>query len=123
MRTCRRRWPSRWPARSRIPAALPETALFLPRLPYLPLGVLGSQELAERIAAALTEPPEPLAIAVLLERHGAVAVGRDPDHAVDRLELVEVLCRTWRDALVIRAALASLRILGAPSPGSQSEGP
>jgi L-fuculose-phosphate aldolase len=104
------------------PSALPETALLLPRLPYLSLGIPGSAELAGRIAAALSEPPEPLASAVLLERHGAVAVGRDPDHAVDRLELVEVLCRTWRDALVTRAALASLRILGEPSPGSQSEG-
>ncbi len=104
------------------PSALPETALLLPRLPYLTLGIPGSAELAGRIAAALSEPPEPLASAVLLERHGAVAVGRDPDHAVDRLELVEVLCRTWRDALVTRAALASLRILGEPSPRSQSEG-
>ena len=57
------------------PSALPETALFLPRLPYLTLGVPGSAELAERIAAALSEPPEPLPGAVLLERHGAVAVG------------------------------------------------
>jgi L-fuculose-phosphate aldolase len=107
------------------PEALPETALLLPRLPYLSLGVPGSAELAGRIAAALTDPgdpPGPLASAVLLERHGAVAVGRDPDQAVDRLELVEVLCRTWRDALATRAALASLRILGGPSPGSQSEG-
>ena len=90
------------------PAALPETALLLPRLPFLTLGVPGSDELAARVAAALSEPPEPLASAVLLERHGAVAVGRDPDHAVDRLELVEVLCRTWRDALLIRAARAAL---------------
>jgi ribulose-5-phosphate 4-epimerase/fuculose-1-phosphate aldolase len=58
---------------------------------------------------------------VILERHGAVAVGADPDHAVNRLELVEVLCRTWRDALLIRAARASLAIVGEPSPGSQSE--
>ena len=29
------------------------------------------QRLADRVAAALTEPPEPLATAVLLERHGA----------------------------------------------------
>ncbi len=108
------------------PAALPETALLLPRLPFLSLGIPGSAELAGRIAAALTEPgepPEPLASAVLLERHGAVVVGRDPDHAVDRLELVEVLCRTWRDALLIRAARASLGIVNEPSPGSQSEGP
>ena len=79
-------------------AALPETALFLPRLPYLTLGVPGSAELAERIAAALSEPPEPLPGAVLLERHGAVAVGTNLVQAVDRIELVEVLCRTWRDA-------------------------
>ncbi len=104
------------------PAALPETALLLPRLPYLTLGVPGSAELAARVAAALTEAPEPLASAVLLERHGAVAVGRDPAHAVDRLELVEVLCRTWRDALLVRAAHAALGIVGQPSPGSQSEG-
>ena len=93
------------------PAALPETALFLPRLPYLPFGEMGSAELAARIAAALVEPPDPLAGAVLLERHGAVAVGADLDQAVDRLELVEVLCRTWRDALLMRAALrARLRV-------------
>ena len=101
------------------PGALPETALLLPRLPFLSLGIPGSVELADRIAAALSDPgdpPEPLAPAVLLERHGAVAVGRDPDHAVDRLELVEVLCRTWRDALLIRAAQASM--VDEPSPGS-----
>jgi L-fuculose-phosphate aldolase len=90
------------------PSALPETALFVPRLPYLSVGVPGSEELAERIAAALVEPPDPLPGAVLLERHGAVAVGSDLDQALDRLELVEVLCRTLRDALVIRAARAAL---------------
>ena len=103
------------------PSALPETALLLPRLPYLSLGIPGSAELAGRIAVALSdpsEPPEPLASAVLLERHGAVAVGADLDQAVNRLELVEVLCRTWRDALLIRAARASLAIVETPSPGS-----
>jgi Ribulose-5-phosphate 4-epimerase and related epimerases and aldolases len=94
------------------PAALPETALLLPRLPLLPIGVPGSEELAGRVAAALAEPPGPLASAVLLERHGAIAVGRDPAHAVDRLELVEVLCRAWRDSLLIRAARAALVELG-----------
>jgi ribulose-5-phosphate 4-epimerase/fuculose-1-phosphate aldolase len=84
--------------------------------------VPGSAELARRVAAAFSEPPEPFAPAVLLERHGAVAVGRDPDHAVDRLELVEVLCRTWRDALLIRGARAALGIVAAPSAGSRSEG-
>ncbi len=93
------------------PATLPETALLLPRLPYVGLGVPGSGELAARIAAALTEPPEPFASAALLERHGAVAVGRDPAGAVDRLELVEVLCRTWREALLIRAARVAVGIV------------
>jgi L-fuculose-phosphate aldolase len=86
------------------PEALPETAFLLPRLPYLEYGAMGSAELAARVAAALTEPPEPYANAVLLERHGALAVGDDPTTAVNRLELIEVLCRAWRDALLIRAA-------------------
>jgi L-fuculose-phosphate aldolase len=101
------------------PAALPETALLLPRLPFVPFGTPGSEELAGRIAAALSEPPEPLPGAVLLERHGAVAVGATVGQAVDRLELIEVLCRTWRDALLIRVAIAGeagRAILRPPSP-------
>jgi L-fuculose-phosphate aldolase len=109
------------------PAALPETALFLPRLPVVPFGPPGSEDLARRIAAALSEPPAPFAGAAILERHGAVAVGiadrggapgdglsgsgsttesllRALDQAVDRLELIEVLCCAWRDAMLLRAA-------------------
>jgi L-fuculose-phosphate aldolase len=113
------------------PSALPETALFLPRLSVLPFGQPGSAELAGRVAAALTEPPEPFPGALILERHGAVAVGADATpaagsstgagasqdepastegliaslgQAVDRLELVEVLARTTRDAILLRAA-------------------
>jgi len=104
------------------PAVLPETAVLLPRLPYLPFGEMGSVELAGRIAAALSDGPEPLAQAVLLERHGAVAVGADIHQAVDRLELVEVLCRTWRDAILVRAALASLVIVDAPRSSATTEG-
>lgn len=123
--------------------ALPETALFLGRLPFLPFGEPGSAELSRRVAAALTDRGQPpqggeaggpgdapvgetargsdtagdgpsarLPVAVLLERHGAVAIGTEAGaagiaQAVDRLELVEVLCRTWRDALLIRAARAA----------------
>ena len=90
------------------PALLPETAYHLPRLPFVPFGEMGSAELAERIAAAFVEGPEPLPGAAVLERHGAVAVGPDLVTAVDRLELVEVLCRTSRDALLLRAARATL---------------
>ena len=90
------------------PAALPETALLLPRLPLVPYGEMGSIELADRIAAALTDELGSLPGAVLLERHGAVAVGPDLATAVDRLELIEVLCRAWRDALLLRGARAAL---------------
>lgn len=102
------------------PAALPETALHLPVLPFVPFGEMGSEELAARIAAAFTPADPPLPGAVLLERHGAVAVGSQtgPEAgvvgvagvaaalagAVDRLELVDVLCRVWRDAILLRAS-------------------
>lgn len=101
------------------PAALAETALLLPRLPFIPFATPGGAELAADVANALSAAPEPLPGAVLLERHGAVAVGPSVEQAVDRLELVEVLCRTWRDALLIRGALAragARAILPAPSP-------
>ncbi|MDF2733788.1 MAG: Ribulose-5-phosphate 4-epimerase-related epimerase and aldolase [Chloroflexota bacterium] len=90
------------------PTALPETALFIPRLPFVRFGEMGSADLAERIVTALTDGPEPFPDAVLLERHGAVAVGQDLVAAVDRLELIEVLCRTWQDALLLGAARNSL---------------
>jgi L-fuculose-phosphate aldolase len=93
------------------PTALPETAFHLQRLPVVAFGEMGSPELADRIAAALTEAPEPFAVAAILERHGAEAVGLDVDEAVDRLELVEVLCRAWRDSLLIRAARVGLGIV------------
>jgi L-fuculose-phosphate aldolase len=93
------------------PTALPETAFHLPRLPVVAFGEMGSAELATRIAAALSEGPEPFADAAILERHGAEAVGRDVDQAVDRLELVEVLCRAWRDSILIRAARVGLGIV------------
>ncbi len=101
------------------PAALPETALFLGRLPFLRFGEPGSADLAGRVSAAFVGDAGALPVAVLLERHGAVAVGTEAGpsamaQAVDRLELVEVLCRTWRDALLIRAARAAV----APSAGS-----
>ena len=100
--------------------ALPETALLLGRLPFVPFGEMGSTELAGRVAAAFTEPPEPLPVAVLLERHGAVALGDEPGIAVDRLELVEVLCRAWRDSLLVRGARAALSAAGEPDQQSKA---
>jgi ribulose-5-phosphate 4-epimerase/fuculose-1-phosphate aldolase len=83
------------------PRALPETGLLLPRLPVVPQRAMGSPELAGAIAASLTDGIEPPASAVLLERHGAIAVGTTLEEAVDRLELVDLLCRVWRDALML----------------------
>jgi L-fuculose-phosphate aldolase len=88
--------------------ALPETAALLKHLPFVAYGEMGSEELAGRIAAVFSDDVAGLPVAVLLERHGAVAVGDTPDTAVDRLELVEVLCRAWRDALLVRAARSLL---------------
>lgn len=111
------------------PTMLPETALLLPRVPSVPFAAAGSSELAAAIATALAEPPEPLPGAALLERHGAVAVGSQMDdagsldQAIDRLELLEVLCRTWRDALLVRAAVVGRSgptMLRPPSPGPGS---
>jgi L-fuculose-phosphate aldolase len=95
-------------------SALPETALFLPNLPVVPFGAPGSEELAARIATAM-QAGDPRPGAAVLERHGAIAVGdaaRGPigalEQAVDRLELVDVLCRATRDALLLRAARLTL---------------
>jgi L-fuculose-phosphate aldolase len=88
--------------------ALPETAALLRNVPFVPFAEMGSVELAGRIAAAFAKDPTAAPVAVILERHGAVAVSDEPDGAVDRLELVEVLCRAWRDALLLRAARAIL---------------
>lgn len=95
------------------PAALPETALHIPRLPLVAYAEMGSEALARRIAEALSEPPEPYPVAALLERHGAVAIGtalagdrvaRALEVAVERIEIVDVLCRVWRDALILGAS-------------------
>ena len=88
------------------PAALPETAMLLPRLPLVPFGAPGSAELAARIAAAFVEG-DPRPGAVLLELHGAIAAGAGIAEALDRIELVDVLCRVWRDTALLRAAQPS----------------
>jgi L-fuculose-phosphate aldolase len=84
------------------PRVLPETALLLPRVPLVPFGTMGSDELAGRIADALASGSDgDRPRAALLERHGAIAVGRDLVDAGDALELVDLLCRVWRDARLL----------------------
>ena len=116
------------------PAVLPETAIFLPRLPFVPFAAAGSAELARAVARAMSEAPAPFPGAALLDRHGAIAVGgggSDPaaaiDQALDRLALVEVLCRAWRDALLLQGAATTPSggaILRPPStsPGAPARG-
>ena len=95
------------------PAALPETAHFIPVLPHVPFARMGSDELAHAVAAALDPVLPPLPGAVVLERHGALSVGEPAtgdlgaaiEQAVDRMELVDVLCRVWRDAILLRGGL------------------
>ena len=82
----------------------------------------GASSWPGRIAAAFVEDPGRAPVAVILERHGAVAVGDEPDTAVDRLELVEVLCRAWRDALLVRAAQAILAERLAPASSGPESG-
>lgn len=89
------------------PELLPETALLLPRIPVIPFAPMGSAVLARAVGEALTAT-DPGAGAVILERHGAIAIGATLDEAVDRLELVDVLCRVSRDAMLLRAARRSL---------------
>jgi L-fuculose-phosphate aldolase len=76
-------------------AILPEARLVLGRVAYVPALPLGSPEVAAAAAAALADPGVG---AVLLDRHGALAVGRTLAEAVDRLEVLELLCRAWQAA-------------------------
>ena len=91
------------------PADLPETQLFLPRLPFLPFMPMGSAALTAAVVAAFTDRgptgEEPLPGAVLLERHGPIAVGPDIETAGNRLELVDLLCRVRMNVVLLRAAL------------------
>jgi L-fuculose-phosphate aldolase len=74
---------------------LPEAEAVLGRVAYVPALPLGSAEVAAATAAALADPSVG---AVLLDRHGALAVGRTLPEAVDRLEVLELLCGAWHAA-------------------------
>jgi L-fuculose-phosphate aldolase len=82
------------------PSILAETAAVLPELPFVPFEEPGSTALASAVGRAMAGSW--LAGAALLEGHGAVAVGRTIDEAVDRLETIEMLSRVWRDASLLR---------------------
>jgi len=71
---------------------LPEVVLTLGTVPTLPYATTGTPELARAVGKkALTRS------AMLLDRHGAVALGRTLHEAFDHLETVEHLCRIVLD--------------------------
>ncbi|TNE85392.1 MAG: class II aldolase/adducin family protein [Deltaproteobacteria bacterium] len=67
---------------------LPEALLILGDVPVVPYARTGSIDLAAAVGDAIAS-----ASAVLLERHGAVAVGADLDQALIRLETLEHTAR------------------------------
>ena len=74
------------------PAVLPEARAALGHLAFVPALPFGGPEVANAVAEALRDPNVG---ALLLGGHGTLAVGRTVDEAVDRLEVVELLCSTW----------------------------
>jgi L-fuculose-phosphate aldolase len=78
-------------------AVLPEARAILGRVAYVPALPFGGPAVAAAVAGALRDPAVG---AVLLDRHGVLTVGSTVDEAVDRLEVVELLCATWHSAWV-----------------------
>jgi len=78
-------------------ARLPEAWEVLGRVAFVPALRFGSPAAAAAVAAALRDPAVG---AVLLDRHGALTVGRSLDEAVDRLEVLDLLCTAWQAAWI-----------------------
>lgn len=76
-------------------AILPEARAVLGRVAYVPALPFGGPAVAAAVADALRDPAVG---AVLLDRHGALTVGRSLDEAVDRLEVLDLLCSAWQAA-------------------------
>jgi L-fuculose-phosphate aldolase len=72
-----------------LASALPETPTAVGGIRYLPYAESGSDALAEAVGGAVGD-----AALVLLERHGAVAVGEDVGQAVRRMEFGELAAIT-----------------------------
>lgn len=70
------------------PAILPEVVVTLGSIPTLPYQTTGTEVLAEQVGEAVR-----LKDAVLLERHGAVCVGKNLLEAFCRLEVIEHTAR------------------------------
>jgi len=76
-------------------AILPEAQAVLGRVAYVPALPFGGPAVAAAVADALRDPAVG---AVILDRHGALTVGRTLDEAIDRLEVLDLLCTAWQAA-------------------------
>ena len=101
------------------PAIMPEARAVLGAVALVPPLPFGSDEVAAATAAALRDPAVG---AVLIDRHGALAVGRTMAEAVDRLEVLELLCATWHAAWVAGGD-PRRRTRRPPLPGAASRTP
>jgi len=68
---------------------LPETVLALGTIPLVPYATPGTSRLASKMEAALAQHN-----AIVMERHGAIALGKDIFQAYDRIETLEHAAET-----------------------------
>jgi ribulose-5-phosphate 4-epimerase/fuculose-1-phosphate aldolase len=71
------------------------------------------------VAEALRDP---LVGAILLDGHGALTIGRSLDEAVDRLEVLDLLCSAWQAAWLARGD-PRRRFRRKPRPGAAGRTP
>jgi L-fuculose-phosphate aldolase len=100
-------------------SVLPEAWAVLGRVAFVPALPFGSAAVAAAVGEVLRDPAVG---AVLLDRHGALTLGRTLDEAVDRLEVVELLCATWQAAW-LAAGDPRRRTLRRPVPGAARRTP
>lgn len=98
---------------------LPEARAVLGRVAYVPALPFGGAAVAAAVADALRDPAVG---AVLLDRHGALTVGRSLDEAVDRLEVLDLLCSVWQAAW-LAGGDPRLRARQRPLPGAAGRTP
>jgi L-fuculose-phosphate aldolase len=100
-------------------AILPEARMVLGRVAYVPALPFGGPAVAAAVAAALRDPTVG---AVLLDRHGALTVGRSLDEAIDRLEVLDLLCSAWQAAW-LAGGDPRRRVRRRPLPGAAGRTP
>jgi len=100
-------------------AVLPEARTVLGRVAYVPALPFGGPAVAAAVAAALRDRTVG---AVLLDRHGALTVGGSLDEAVDRLEVLDLLCSVWQAAW-LAGGDPRRRVRRRPLPGAAARTP